>query len=362
MSKTLPNGIRIEQLDEENFPFGMKEMRKNHFLILGVPRSGTTLLERLLDNHSQIAVCPESDVFTSLYRTSWRGRFVSNWHYHQFMTYLTGWLKEFNDPALMVAQRYWQEHKTHHGPVQELLKTLVIQYLAQKQKTVFGEKSPRNNYRVKLICRLFPEIKLIRIIRHPYDVVCSIMKLLEGQFVTYSQDELLLRAASFVKIGAQAWSIRPLAAAQNYYLKYEDLIEDPPAVLTEICAFLGLDYEKSMLEVEVSDYLTNPAKKSIVHPNLGQAINPDNKNKYRQQLSEQQQQMLFRFFGSELASLPYQIVDKKARLDFRQHLLIRKHRLLFQLKYHFWEDEIIRLKLLVKSLIHWVKYGNKKRP
>lgn len=340
----------------------MKEMRKNHFLILGVPRSGTTLLERLLDNHSQIAVCPESDVFTSLYRTSWRGRFVSNWHYHQFMTYLTGWLKEFNDPAIMVTQRYWKENKTHQGPVQELLIALATEYLAQEQKTVFGEKSPGNNPFVKLICRLFPEIKLIRIIRHPYDVVCSIRKLLEKYADSCSPDELLLRAASFVKTGAQAWRIRPLATGQNYYLKYEDLIEDPPAVLSEICDFLELNYEKSMLEVEVSDYLTNPAKKNIVHPNLGKAINPDNKNKYRQQLSEQQQQMLFRFFGSKLATLPYQIADNKASLDLRQQLLILKYRLLFQLKFHFWEDEIIRLKLLVKSLIHWVKYGNKKRP
>ena len=331
----------------------MKEARKNHFLILGAPRSGTTLLECLLDNHSQIAVCPESDVFTSLYRTTWRGRFVSNWHYHQFMTYLTGWLKEFNDPAIMVTQRYWQKNKTHQGPVQELLKALANEYLAQEQKIVFGEKSPGNNDRVKLICRLFPEIKLIRIIRHPYDVVCSIRNLLEKYVDSYSQDELLLRSASFVKIGAQAWRIRPLAAAQSYYLKYEDLIEDTPAVLTEICTFLGLDYEKSMLEIEARDYLTNPAKKSIVHPNLGQPINANNKNKYRQQLSEQQQQMLFRFFGSKLAGLPYQIADNKARLDLRQHLLVRKHRLLFQLKFHLWEDEKIRLKLLVKSFIHW---------
>jgi len=269
------------------------------------------------------------------------------------MTYLTGWLKEFNDPAILVVQRYWEENKTHQGSVRELLKTLATHYLAHEQKTVFGEKSPRNNDRVKLICRLFPEIKLVRIIRHPYDVVCSIMKLFEKHTDSCSQDELLLRAASFVKTGAQAWSIRPLAPAQNYYLRYEDLIEDPPAVLKEICAFLGLDYEKNMLEIEASDYLTNPAKKSIVHPNLGKAINPDNKNKYRQQLSEQQQQMLFRYFGSTLANLPYQVTDNQARLDLRQHLLIRKHRLLFQLKFHYWEGEIIRFKLLVKSVIHW---------
>ncbi len=335
----------------------MKDVRKNHFLILGAPRSGTTLLERLLDNHSEIAVCPESDVFTSLYRTSWRGRFVSNWHYHQFMTYLTGWLKEFNDPALLVAQRYWQENKKYQGPVQELLKTLAGQYLAQKQKKIFGEKSPGNNDRVKFICDLFPEIKLVRIIRHPYDVVCSIMKLLEKYVINCSQDELLLRAASFVKTGAQAWEIRPLSVSQNHYLKYEDLIEDTPAVLMEICAFLGLDYEKDMLAIDADHYLTNPAKKNIVHPNLGQAINANNKNKYRQQLSQQQQQMLFRFFGSKLAALPYQIADNKARLGVQQHLLILKHRLLFQLKFHFWEDEIIRLKLLVKSLIHWVRTG-----
>jgi hypothetical protein len=333
-------------------------MNQPHFLILGVARSGTTLLERLLDKHSQIAVCPESDVFKSLYRTSWRGKFVSNWHYHQFMTYLTGWLKEFNDPALMVAQRYWQENKKHQGSVKALLKTMANQYLVYEQKTVFGEKSPRNNHHIKLICRLFPKIKLVRIIRHPYDVVCSLMRLLENkQAVTCSQDELLLRAASFVKTGMQAWSIRPLAESQSYYLKYEDLIADTPAVLSDICAFLGLDYEKDMLTIEVSNYLTNPAKKSIVHPNLGQAINANNKNKYRQQLSEQQQQMLFRFFGSKLASLPYQITDNKVSLGIQQHLLILKHQLLFQLKSYFGEDELIRLKLLVKSLIHWLKAG-----
>lgn len=333
----------------------MKETGKTHFLILGVARSGTTLLERLLDNHSEIAVCPESDVFTSVYRTTWRGRFVSNWHYHQFMTYLTGWLREFNDPALGVAQQYWEENTKHQGPVKNLLQALVTQYLAYEKKTVFGEKSPGNNHRVKLICRLFPGIKLVRIVRHPYDVVCSIMKLQRRYLRNYSEDERLLWAASFVKIGAKAWQIRPLPAPQNYYLKYEDLIEDTPTVLTAVCAFLGLDYEEDMLTFEASNYLSNPDKKSIVHPNLGQTINANNKNKYLQQLSEQQQQMLYRFLGADLAGLPYKIIDNKASLHLKQHLLVLKHQLRFQLKVHYWDDEIIRLKLLVKSLIYRVK-------
>lgn len=333
----------------------MKDKLKHNFLILGVARSGTTLLQKLLDSHSQIAVCPESNVFTSLYRTTWRGRFVSVRHYQQFMIYLKAWLINFSDPAFASVTDFFAKNESFKGSVKSLLDQLVSNYLEQKDKSIFGEKTPQNLYHIPLIRRICPDVKLIVLWRHPYDIICSVAKLLANN--TKQQEgrltnDVLLQAAVFVKWGFQSLATDQLNDFSIIQLKYEAILDDPITELKRVCHFLTLDFEATMLSFQTDDLLRDQEKMAYLHPNLSNKIDAGNRNKYLGLINDHQQQLLYRFLGETIKGIPYQIVDNQAGLSFAQRGVLFKYQFLFFIRKHQWKDGVIRLKLLIKHLFY----------
>jgi hypothetical protein len=59
---------------------------------------------------------------------------------------------------------------------------------------------------------------------------------------------------------AQTLLARNVSPEHLYRVRYEDLMADPPAVMSELCAFLDIDFSESMLEV-------TPGKQHLVNGN-----------------------------------------------------------------------------------------------
>lgn len=99
------------------------------------------------------------------------------------------------------------------------------------------EKTPAHVLKSDEILKAFPEAKLLFIVRDPRDVVASFKR--RGMEVNYGINRWRRACNAIIRV-----SVLPNA----YIVKYEDLIADSKRVLEEICVFLDISYDSSMLE------------------------------------------------------------------------------------------------------------------
>ena len=204
----------------------------NVVFILGVGRSGTSLLQSMLDSHSEIAFLPE----TQFFRKYVIGKEDSNWRD-----------SVLNDQKLQ---------KTTID-ISELLKAqnarsayseLLESYLNSQGKMIVGDKDPRLLDYTDVLKEEFSKAKVVHIIRDPRDVVLSRTK------AEWSKKwPIWLHAATYasqMKLGKKNASFHFGVNYTEVY--YEDLIEDPEYSLKLICDHLGVKFEKSMLVFQQS--------------------------------------------------------------------------------------------------------------
>lgn len=191
--------------------------------LVGFPRSGTTLLEQILDSHPAIQT-----------------------------------LEEKPTVALMVG-RTLDMLDERHCTLADLDASQLAQlrqlYLAEAGRHVqlqpgilLVDKMPLNTVNVPVIARVFPNARFILALRHPCDVALSC--LMQNFFVNASM-------AHFFTLEDTAHLYDQVMAAWLHYaqvlplkvhtLRYEDLIEDVPATSRRLLDFLGLPWDEAVL-------------------------------------------------------------------------------------------------------------------
>ena len=124
----------------------------------------------------------------------------------------------------------------------EALRCIYRQYAGCHGKPRWGDKTPLYQLHMRAIAGHFPEARFIHIIR-------------DGRDVALSGKNLWFGPGPDLEAQARNWKERILetrrqAKAVPYYMevRYEDLILKPESVLREICAFIAVDYDPSMLD------------------------------------------------------------------------------------------------------------------
>ena len=205
--------------------------------IVGVPRSGTTLLRLMLDAHPNLAVPFETHFIANFIG----GRDTRSLSAHAFCNEI-------------VATPYWKNlglsatalHAAveSQGPfsVADGLRTLYGLYAAQFGKTRWGDKTPPYLRSMVGLQELLPEAHFIHIVRDGRDTALSLRNLWFGP----GRD---------VGAAAEFWmteiaNARKQAHQLNHYieLKYEALVHDPETMLKIVCQYLKIDYAPAMLD------------------------------------------------------------------------------------------------------------------
>ncbi|MEI6460180.1 MAG: sulfotransferase [Pseudomonadota bacterium] len=197
------------------------EAPADHVFLIGFPRSGTTLLEVILEGHPDVVTLEEKELF-----------FDAALHYMAQTTALDSLASASEEELDRYRAAYWDAAR--------------VAGVAPEGK-VFVDKYPLNILKLPLIARLFPNAKILLARRDPRDVVLSCFRrrfrmspplyellTLEGGARYYDLVMTLeQRLLSFFKL-------------PTHVVWHEHLLDDFAGEMQAICTYLGIQWTPKM--------------------------------------------------------------------------------------------------------------------
>ena len=191
--------------------------------IIGMPRSGTTLLERILGNHSQVASAGELADFPR------QLRWVADRHGQRLVD--TELLARADDIDFSeVGRRYLQQ----------------TQWRAQG-RAWFVDKLPPNYQLAGLIHRALPQARILHMVRDPMDVCFSNYRALFGDSFgySYSFDTLAAHYRQYRRLMRHWHRVMP---GVIHDVSYDAMVTDTEATARAVLDYCGLPFEPACLE------------------------------------------------------------------------------------------------------------------
>ena len=225
-------------------------MKPELAFIIGAPRSGTTMLERIISGHSQVTGGAEPHLMTPLAHLGvWRN--VDKAPYDHIVAGIGQ--KDFINLLPQKEQTYWQACRAYAD-------TLYSAYIQESECRICLDKTPEYATVWPFLKHVYPDAKYIVVSRHPAAIFSSFANsFFDGDYeLTQQHDPLFERY-----IPAISGLLRD-TTLNIFHLRYEDLVSNPDQYAQEICEFLGISYE--------SEIVNYGAKHSKVNKGLGDPI------------------------------------------------------------------------------------------
>jgi hypothetical protein len=125
-----------------------------------------------------------------------------------------------------------------------------LAYAACEGRTRWGDKTPNYVHLHRQLRRLFPDLRLIDMIRDGRDVACSHLSLARERGVTWVASSAPAAAAWWKDSIRKGREARAELGPRYLQVKYEDLVSSPEEVLRKVCQFADLEYDERMLRYE----------------------------------------------------------------------------------------------------------------
>jgi hypothetical protein len=211
-------------------------------IVLGVRRSGTTLLRVMLDSNPALAVPDESYFVPQLARR--HGGSVDPAAFLDDLRRLPTLVEWALSPDA-VARRLRPGMTTGAA-----IAAVFEAYAAERGKPRWGDKTPLYMQYLPLLERLFPRAVYVHLIRDGRDAATSFLEVPEGIMTAgwgHPRDAAGFAAQWATEVrAARALGVR-VGAARYLEVRYEALVAAPGEELRRVCAFAGLEYDDGML-------------------------------------------------------------------------------------------------------------------
>ena len=217
--------------------------KKSPFFIIGVGRSGTTLLRSMLTSHPNIDIPMESDFIADIINLGRKQGYQSinaeNVHaiiYHHIIENPHKYkLWEID------ADELEKSISASRQSLREMIEAPFLLQMKKNGKQRWGDKTPKYVMYAKEIKSIFPTAKFIRIIRDPRDVSVSLKN------VPWFSGNIFDIAHLWEKGVKKSLEFQSTFPADYMEIRYEELVRNPEEELCRITDFLGEPYSKEML-------------------------------------------------------------------------------------------------------------------
>lgn len=261
------------------------------FFVVGSARSGTTLLRMILNAHQDIAVPPESRFIVEL----WEGRrevdadgLLERLAVH----------KRFTEWKLPIEAVRAELGRSGTVPYPEVMGAAFAAYARSRSKARWGDKTPRYVTNIDLLVSLWPDARIVHLVRDGRDVALSYADVSFGPKNVVEAAELW---AERVRAGMR--SGRSLDEASYLEMRYEDLVDDPVPRLETLCDFLGLPFEQGMLDYTKRSYDLVLDRAKQYNPHLMES--PRRTRSWQQSMTDDQVELFEAVAGDVLSEFDY---------------------------------------------------------
>ena len=190
--------------------------------VLGMPRSGSTLIEQILDSHSQVTGAGELSDLSEL---------VTEAASSQPGTSYVDWFQRASDEELtQLGERYLKRLRSHSDSAVRIV-----------------DKMPGNFFYVGLIHKLFPRARVIHSMRNPWDTCVSNYTQQFKNLMPFAYDLTELgRYCRLCDDMMDHWKAS-LPSGFIYEARYEDMVDDFETQARALIDFCGLPWEDTCL-------------------------------------------------------------------------------------------------------------------
>lgn len=264
--------------------------------IVGMGRSGTTMLTNMLNNNPKVISCPENEFIMYSYHYFKNENFKNE-------NVINNFIKLF-DKKFSKTISFWKPESDLKNSIinlnkktyENVCKQVYLNYpFANKKKgnvSHIVDKNPIYSLYLKQLNSIFPKSKYIILARDYRDNVLSRKKHAENTNSIYTL--------------AESWNYYYENIFKNvikynldyYVLRYEDLVNNPSETLTSLCKFLEIEFDEKMLHFqdlanEIKQYIEKNlpekefSKLKTMHHNLENKITENRVNAYQKELTKE---------------------------------------------------------------------------
>lgn len=284
--------------------------------IVGNSRSGTTMLGRVLGNHSQIHTFGELHFFeqqvdgaTVRERPAWSQRQLFGLLERLLTSAREGLFRQVEPGRYREQAGHILAAAQANDPV-SVYGAFLHYEAGQHGKTIPCEQTPRYLYFAAEILHAFPRARVINLVRDPRAVLRSQKYKWRRRYLGARaiplREALRAWANYHPYIVARLW-VSAVRAARRHEshprflsLQFEDLLQEPEKIVRRICSFLGVTYEPGMLEV----------------PQIGSSIEEDRPERHGIDSSRSQSWRTYGLSAVELAICERVAGDEMLRLGY----------------------------------------------
>lgn len=270
------------------------------FFIVGCSRSGTTLLQALIDGHPDFAIPPESHVYV---------RFGPIFESYGDLGQRRNRLRLIDALLRDVFIRQWRLDATTEDIERRLTRadrigiidTLFSLYAEKNGATRWGDKTPEHIRHLREIRADFPRAKLIHLVRDGRDVAEAMRRMIWGPVSAVGLAEEWRREV----MHWQAY-VDDHGSEDSLIVRYEDLVTSPHETLRIVLDFLGARFVDT-----VETYASSPLSRTLGttqstwHSSLRQGVNTAKVGIYRRRFAPREIEIMEAVAGVALDAYGY---------------------------------------------------------
>ena len=296
-------------------------MYREPIFIVGMPRSGTTLLQGILCNSQKYFPMPETHFFSRVaYGLPEINLSPEN------RAQMDRILKRKS--KINIDENVWSKFKTQ----KEIFECVIGMFNKQDIET-FLEKTPRHVYFYSQILKHYPDARFICMIREPRNTVSSLLTM------SQKREKSVIRMSLFYNKIANA-----IIKIRNHHnvlvVKYENLVNRPDQALKTICQFIELPFDSKLLKTVAAPAEMISEHETWKTKNIDlKTIQQDNAERWQEVFSEHQAglvALVTKSYASKFGYLPAYRLLAAARgllVDLSKFLTPRELKKAFS-KYH----------------------------
>jgi hypothetical protein len=280
--------------------------------IVGRGRSGTSLLQTILNTHPEISVAPESqfimflrkryqnvkwgdDRIKKFAKDLWLEERMQNWHLDPVK--LEKELLEIENPDFA---------KVCHHVYQNYAKTKNKQDIK-----IVGDKNPHYALYIGHLMKLYPDAKFIHMVRDPRDTILSYKE------VNFDSDNTATLAHRWNIYNRAILNFKNKIGANYQLVTFEKLLQHPEETLTNICQFLNFEYYPEMLDF----YKKEQDWEAEFRKNLKNPLDPSKAFRWKAKMTPKQVKASTRVTGELAKEFGYEVDEEYNNLFKLFHLL-----------------------------------------